>query len=202
MDAEKETTQSEDVTTATDPEETKTTDATASEDPKKEEPANAAEDTKAETKEDKEEGETKSEKEAETPQDDKVDVKKLLNDIKDKDKQVTALSEKVEEFNTLKTTHKETVDKLSSYEKVLNTIVESKLKEVPEDYKDLIPEGDLVKRLDWLNKADEKGLFGNKSEQPIGKRTKANSDDVKKEVGNLSPVQSMSAAFGEIFSKK
>lgn len=157
---------------------------------------------KSEPEQEIKEAEPESKKEEEAPQDDKVDVTQLLKDIEDKDEQVKTLSDKITEFNDLKVTHKQTADKLASYETVLNTIVEAKLKEIPEDYKDLIPEGDLVKRLDWLGKASEKGLFGNKTEKPIGKKTNTNTTAEKKQPENLTPLQSMSNAFGDFFSQK
>lgn len=131
-----------------------------------------------------------------------VDVKELLTDINDRDKQIETLSQKVEEYNTLVTEHNETKETLQGYENVLKSIAETKLEQVPEDYHDLIPDSGVLAQLEWLNKAEAKGLFkADKSEQPIGRQTTANKQGKKEETENLSAINKISNALKEHYSK-
>lgn len=58
--------------------------------------------------------------------------------------------------------------KATQYESVINGMVESKLTTLPEDYHDLIPANlTAVEKLDWLNKAEAKGIF--KAKETVGK---------------------------------
>lgn len=58
--------------------------------------------------------------------------------------------------------------KATQYEAVINGMVESKLNAIPADYHDLIPANlTPVEKLDWLNKAEAKGLF--KEQEQVGK---------------------------------
>lgn len=58
----------------------------------------------------------------------------------------------------------------TEYETLLNGMVEAKLSNVPEDFKELIPAGlTTTQKLDWLNKAEAKGLFTTGSTNiPVG----------------------------------
>lgn len=50
--------------------------------------------------------------------------------------------------------------KIKEYEELINKLVETKLEQIPEEYKELIPDNlDLTQKLNWLDKAEAKGLF-------------------------------------------
>lgn len=58
--------------------------------------------------------------------------------------------------------------KATQYEAVIDSMVDTKLKAIPAEYHDLIPANlTAVEKLDWLNKAETKGLF--KAQEQVGK---------------------------------
>lgn len=117
-----------------------------------------------EPKEPKVEEPKKEEKEA-GAEEVKVDVEKLkaeLLEAQGKAKEVETLTATVE---TMKVEAEKTKAELKEYEELVSNLIETKLKEVPEDYKELIPDNlSLKQKLNWLEKAEAKGLF-NKEEK-------------------------------------
>lgn len=115
------------------------------------------------------------------PKEEPVNVEELLADITDKDQQVTKLTDQIsieqEKVTALQT-------KVTEYETVIKGMVEAKVANVPEEYRELLPDGSLSKQLDWINKAEEKGLFSNeKKTNPavdIGKPLKSGNADGSK----------------------
>lgn len=117
-----------------------------------------------EPKEPKVEEPKKEEKEA-GAEEVKVDVEQLkaeLLEAQGKAKEVETLTATVE---TMKVEAEKTKAELKEYEDLVTNLIETKLKEVPEDYKELIPDNlSLKQKLNWLEKAEAKGLF-NKEEK-------------------------------------
>ena len=143
----------------TEVEEVKATDSTVNDEttkPQNQEPK--------EPKEPKVEEPKKEEKEA-GAEEVKVDVEKLkaeLLEAQGKAKEVETLTATVE---TMKVEAEKTKAELKEYEELVSNLIETKLKEVPEDYKELIPDNlSLKQKLNWLEKAEAKGLF-NKEEK-------------------------------------
>ena len=140
----------------TEVEEVKATDSTVNDETTK--PQNQ------EPKEPKVEELKKEEKEA-GAEEVKVDVEKLkaeLLEAQGKAKEVETLTATVE---TMKAEAEKTKAELKEYEELVSNLIETKLKEVPEDYKELIPDNlSLKQKLNWLEKAEAKGLF-NKEEK-------------------------------------
>lgn len=66
---------------------------------------------------------------------------------------------------------------VNTYEATINSMVDTKLSTVPEQYRALVPANlSPVEKLDWINKAETTGLFGAKPtvvETPIGQPTPA-----------------------------
>ena len=140
----------------TEVEEVKATDSTVNDETTK--PQNQ------EPKEPKVEELKKEEKEA-GAEEVKVDVEQLraeLEEAQGKAKEVETLTATVE---TMKVEAEKTKAELKEYEELVSNLIETKLKEVPEDYKELIPDNlSLKQKLNWLEKAEAKGLF-NKEEK-------------------------------------
>lgn len=161
------------------------------------------EDKEPEVTEEKPEPEVK---EPETPADkedeEQVDVDELLGQIKDKDEQVSTLTSQVKKEQKKVEALKEQV---KSLEAVVSGLVEAKLKDIPEEYHALIPEGDSASKLAWINKAEESGIFKkaapNNPNIEIGKPLNlGNPQD--KAVSNLTAQQKLSNYFSNYFSKK
>lgn len=68
-------------------------------------------------------------------------------------------------YNTLQSEHEPLKAQVTQYKELIDGLLQSKLEQVPEEYKDLIPEGlDDLSKLKWIENAVSKGLFGNNSQ--------------------------------------
>lgn len=114
----------------------------------------------------KETKETKEVKQQEESTDVKVDVddlKRQLAEAIETGKQVDALTTTVEQMKA----DVEAKDNIiREYEGLLQNLVETKLEQIPDQYKDLVPDNmDLKQKLSWLEKAESKGLFNKEDKQ-------------------------------------
>lgn len=136
-----------------------------------------------------------------------VDVEALLKDIDSKDEQVKTLSTELEKIqgtaDSYKAEIKALTDKTASYEAVITQLIEAKMANVPEDMAELVPAGDVVQKLEWLNKAEAKGLFGRANPQvEIGKQMRVHKENPRDLQRGLTATQKMSNSFGNYFRKK
>lgn len=146
------------------------------------------------------ETETEPEKPTETETDeDVVDVDALLDDIKDKDKQVSTLSTKFKQEQKKVELLKGQVDGL---EAVVSGLIDTKMQTIPEEYHNLIPDGNLISKLDWMNKAEASGLFSAKKNPnvEIGKPLNLGNKDEKAN-SNTSAQQKLSNYFSNFYNK-
>lgn len=114
----------------------------------------------------KETKETKEVKQQEESTDVKVDVddlKRQLAEAIETGKQVDALTTTVEQMKA----DVEAKDNIiREYEGLLQNLVETKLEQIPDQYKDLVPDNmDLKQKLSWLEKVESKGLFNKEDKQ-------------------------------------
>jgi hypothetical protein len=100
------------------------------------------------------------------------------------------------EFTQVKTQYESVETRAKELEGVINGLLETKLSTIPEDYHDLIP-GNLTpeQKLDWINKAETKGLFGKREQKPIGEASNP-SHAQSFDLNTLSPVQLLKAGYG------
>lgn len=135
------------------------------------------------------------------PQTAEVDVEALKNELVEANK-------KAQEVETLSTTiasmKKDSEDKdvvIKEYEDLVGKLIETKLEQIPADFKDLIPDNlNLKQKLNWLEKAEAKGLF-NKEEKKkpnveIGKPM--NVDVPQVDISKLSGSQLLKMAYNTI----
>lgn len=117
-----------------------------------------------EPKEPKAEEPEKEEKEA-GAEEVKVDVEQLKAELKEANKKAGQVETLTATVETMKVEAEKTKAELKEYEELVSNLIETKLKEIPEDYKELIPDNlSLKQKLNWLEKAEVKGLF-NKEEK-------------------------------------
>ncbi|MDR7207589.1 hypothetical protein [Priestia megaterium] len=82
-------------------------------------------------------------------------------------------------------------------ESVINGMVETKLKSIPEDMVDLIPANlSAEQTLAWLDKAESKGLFGKPEPKEVGKPSNKSNEAPKIDNANLSPLDKILAGLG------
>ena len=80
-----------------------------------------------------------------------------------------------DELTKFKDDHKNASQRVTQLETVINTLLETRLANVPEEFRDLVP-GNLnpEAKLEWLTAAEAKGLFksvSQKKTEPIGEST-------------------------------
>lgn len=84
-------------------------------------------------------------------------------------------------------------------EALIKGMVDTKLEAIPKEMVDLVPTNLTVEQtLDWLNKAESKGLFGMKQEpKEIGKPSNKSNEAPKIDKANLTPLQKIVAGLGK-----
>lgn len=84
-------------------------------------------------------------------------------------------------------------------ETLIKGMVDTKLEAIPKEMVDLVPTNLTVEQtLDWLNKAESKGLFGAKQEpKEIGKPSNKSNEAPKVDKANLSALDKIIAGLGK-----
>lgn len=195
--------------------EDKSTEETPGKDDKDKKTDDKPEDTPEDKKESKEEPEDKEKdkeepdsKDKEPDKDDKKDgkadpeIEKLTESLEKKETELTDLKGKLDDQKEEAKQHKSRSEEL---EKVISGVVENKVSDIPEGYKELMPEGDPVKQLEWLNKAEEKGVFKKEKENPeveVGKNISLDKKGKEQAKTEVSSHQRLSNYFSKAFSGK
>lgn len=93
-----------------------------------------------------------------------------------------ALEKQVEGFNTL-----------------MNEMVQTKIQAIPEDMRDLIPDGlSVEQKLSWINKAEEKGLFKKQTNVVVGQPLNHSSEQDKADaMKKMNPLQLFASVYGQ-----
>lgn len=126
------------------------------------------------------------------------DAKKKAEELGEFEKLYKSTSQDLEGYKT-KTTQAE--ERAKELENVVNELVENKLKDIPEDFKDLIPEGmSAEQKLAWISKAESKGLFKKSADVEIGKPMNNGAPQI--DVNKLSAQDKILFAFNSITKKK
>lgn len=116
-----------------------------------------------ETKEAKEPKEVKKQEETTDVKVDVEDLKRQLAEAIETGKQVDTLTTTVAQMKA-EVEAKDTI--IREYEGLLQNLVETKMEQIPDQYKDLVPDNmDLKQKLSWLEKAESKGLFNKEEKQ-------------------------------------
>lgn len=102
------------------------------------------------------------------------------------------------QLNRLKNDSEGQKTKATEFETVINDIVKAKLETIPEKFRELVPQNIPVKdQLDWLNKAETNGLFGQaQGDFEIGKPLNPKNPQSNINTANLSPGSILSMAYG------
>ncbi len=80
---------------------------------------------------------------------------------------------------------------LQEFQGVVDGMVTQKTESIPEEMRDLIPEGlTAQQKLDWINKAEEKGLFKKQSNVTVGQPLNHSSEqETTEKMGKMNPLQ-------------
>lgn len=119
------------------------------------EPEKVTNETKVEEPEKKVE-----EKKVEKPEEATVDIETLKNELAEANKKAEEVQGLTVEIENLKKESESKDSTIKEYEELIGKMVETKLEQVPAEFKELIPDNlDLKQKLSWLEKAEAKGLF-------------------------------------------
>lgn len=108
----------------------------------------------------------------------------------------TLYEQQSEEYNKYKTQVTTLEAKTTEYEKMFEGMVQAKLDSIPEDYRELVPSNlTLSEKMDWINKAESKGLFKSKVEVEVGKPTNAPPQQI--DLNKLNESELLSLAYSK-----
>jgi ribonucleoside-triphosphate reductase len=104
------------------------------------------------------------------------------------------------DMDGIKAQHKEAKTRVEQLEAVINGLLEARLENVPEEFRDLVP-GNLApeQKLEWLGAAEKKGLFGvasQKKETPVGSQTNP-AGGATTDLNTMTPGQLFRMAYGQ-----
>lgn len=127
-------------------------------------------------------------------------LKAQLDEIKSQQEQEELEAKKKagqfeELYTSLQSEHEPLKQQVAKYQEVFQSLLESKLQQVPENMKDLIPDGldDLLK-LQWIENALTKGLFGGNEVKSFGNRGN-NPSNQKTTSSNTEFIKSLGRKF-------
>lgn len=128
--------------------------------------------------------------------------------LKEKEEAETQSKEKQGEFeslytkskteaDTLKADAKANAERLGALEGVITTLLDAKLANIDEGFHELIPTNlTAEQKLAWVTKAEAKGLFGKKEEEPLGMATNPSNASLG-DINGLDPLQMFMAGYGK-----
>lgn len=142
----------------------------------------------------------------ETPTEEKTDevveglkkqIEKLQEQLGSKSTLEQTIADLQGQLNQLKNDSEGQKTKATEFETMINDIVKAKLEAIPEKFRELVPQNISVKdQLDWLNKAETNGLFGQaQGEIEIGKPLNPKNPQANINTANLSPGSILSMAY-------
>jgi archaellum component FlaC len=100
------------------------------------------------------------------------------------------------EFTMFKEQYEQVEARAKQLESVIQSLLETKLSAIDEQYHDLIPDNlTPEEKLAWIDKAEQKGLFGKKAQTPIGEGTNPSQAQAI-DLNSLSPIQLLRAGYG------
>jgi hypothetical protein len=107
-----------------------------------------------------------------------------------------------QELETYKTNSKQTSERVEQLEGIIQTLVDTELEAVPENFRDLVPENMTPEqKLSWITNAKKKGLFGstqpNKEEQELGGATNQQTQQPQIDIGKMSITDLFKSAYGK-----
>lgn len=148
-----------------------------------------------------EEPKKEPEKKVEKGEEVKVDVEALKNELAEANKKASEVEGLTATIETMKQDSEKKDSVIKEYEELVGKLIETKMEQIPAEFKDLIPDNlDLKQKLNWLEKAESKGLF-NKEEKKkpnveIGKPM--NVETAQIDTTKLTPSQLMKMAYSSI----
>jgi DNA repair exonuclease SbcCD ATPase subunit len=100
------------------------------------------------------------------------------------------------ELTSFKSQYEQIEARAKQLESVIQSLLETKLSAIDEQYHDLIPDNlTPEEKLAWIDKAEQKGLFKKKGQTPIGEGTNPSQAQAI-DLNSLSPIQLLKAGYG------
>lgn len=125
-----------------------------------------------------------------------------LAELHKKLKEAMDYKSKYEESVKYKEQYENAQEELKGNEQALKQIAEDRIEQLPEEYRDLVPEGTVQDQLEWLRKADSSGIFKEKEAKSIGSSSRTNDrSDKEEKQENLTPIQKLTSGFGDYYKR-
>lgn len=129
-------------------------------------------------------------------------TKEELQELQDKLDAALTYKTKYEEAQGYKDKYEATQQSLEGHEQTLAQIAKDKIEQIPEEFQELVPEGTVQEQLEWISKAETKGLFGKTDPKSIGSSSRLNdpeSNKMKQE--DMTPMQKLTSGIKEFYTK-
>lgn len=100
-----------------------------------------------------------------------------------------------QQLETFKSDFESAKSRTEALEGVMTSMLNTKMESISEEFHDLIPDNlSPEQKLDWISKAEAKGLFKDKSQDPVGGAT--NPSGGKPDFDNMSTTQLLKFGYG------
>lgn len=100
------------------------------------------------------------------------------------------------EYSEIQSKYTNVETRAQQLEGVITGLLDTKLSAIPEELHDIIPEHLTPEaKLDWINKAEAKGIFGKKEQSPVGETTSPSHAQAT-DLNALSPISLLRAGYG------
>lgn len=130
-----------------------------------------------------------------------VDVEALKNELAEANKKAGEVEGLTATIESMKKESESKDAVIKEYEELVGKLIDTKMEQVPAEFKELIPDNlDLKQKLSWLEKAEAKGLFTKEEKKKpnveIGKPM--NVDVPAVDTAKMSPTQLLKMAYSSI----
>ena len=115
--------------------------------------------------------------------------------------EINKLKESLNDFEATKTELTTKTTLISEYEALLTDVINTKLADVSDEIKALMPSGSIKEQFDWIKKAESANLFKKPEVKPqveIGKPIEVASAEKKVDTSRLTATQLMQMAYSSL----
>lgn len=124
-----------------------------------------------------------------------------MGELQRKLTEALSYKEKYEEAEGFKAKYETTQESLKGHEQTLEKIAQSKVEQIPEEYRNLVPEGTTQERLEWISKAESSGLFGKPEPKSIGNSSRVNDpNSTGQKAEEMTAIQKLTSGIKDFYT--
>lgn len=125
-----------------------------------------------------------------------------MEELQRKLTEALSYKEKYEEAEGFKSKYEETQESLKGHEQTLEKIAQAKVEQIPEEFRELVPEGTTQERLEWISKAEASGLFGKPEPKSIGSSSRTNDHESSgQKAEDMTAIQKLASGIKDFYTK-